>query len=181
LALTDGADGEAWEAFQAERLAQGTFCAMDPNVRPTLTPDRDAYVARIERMVKRIHLLKMSDEDLAWLYPAMSLADAFGHVASMTSARVFVLTRGAEAAWGRSGDTHVDVPAILADPLVDTVGAGDTYMATLLRQVHDMGAPGDISLGTDALAGIMTTAARAAAINCTRAGCNPPTLAELTG
>ncbi|MGR3468435.1 MAG: carbohydrate kinase family protein [Shimia sp.] len=179
LALTDGSDGEAWEAFQAQCFAQGTFCAMDPNVRPSLTPDRAAYIARLERMFARLHLLKLSDEDLSWLYPDLSLAEAFDHVAELTTARVMVLTRGAEPAWGKSGATRVEVPAVMADPLVDTVGAGDTYMATLLRQVQDLGAPRDLALNAEELTRVMTTAARAAAINCTRAGCNPPTLAEL--
>ncbi|MEO0678031.1 MAG: PfkB family carbohydrate kinase, partial [Pseudomonadota bacterium] len=60
---------------------------------------------------------------------------------------------------------------------VDTVGAGDTFMATLVRQVAERA--GDFSFDAPALETLLATASKAAAINCTRAGCQPPTLAEL--
>ncbi|MEL6913893.1 MAG: carbohydrate kinase [Pseudomonadota bacterium] len=177
LAVTGGHDAPAYEAFHRAAFARGLLTSYDPNVRPSLTPDRAGFIARLERIAAHSTLLKLSDEDLRWLYPEMTEADAFARLTALSGAPVVVLTRGPDGALGQAGEARVEIPAAPVDPLVDTVGAGDTFMATLIRQLAARA--GDHALGRDGLRTLLETASRAAAINCTRAGCNPPTLAEL--
>jgi len=177
LAVTGGDDAPAYEAFHRACYERGVLTSYDPNVRPSLTPDRDGFIARMERITAHSTLLKLSDEDLHWVYPDMTEEDAFQHLAALSGAPVLVLTRGPEGALGQVGETRVEIPAAPVDPLIDTVGAGDTFMATLIRQLVER--DGDLSFDAEGVTRLLTTASRAAAINCTRAGCQPPTLAEL--
>ncbi|MEL6607702.1 MAG: carbohydrate kinase [Pseudomonadota bacterium] len=176
-ALVSGQDAAVWEAFHAQCHAAGILTCYDPNARPSLTPDRDDFVARVERMSRHTDVLKLSDEDLGWLYPDTPLDVAFDALVSSSGAPLVVLTRGPDGAWARAGQARASVAAPTVDPLVDTVGAGDTFMATLIRQVVDR--DGDTQFDDAGLARLLTTAAQAAAINCTRAGCQPPTRPEL--
>ncbi|MEM1373959.1 MAG: carbohydrate kinase [Pseudomonadota bacterium] len=178
LAVTGGADAPVYEAYHKACHARGLMTSYDPNVRPSLTPDRDGFIARMERIARHSTLLKLSDEDLHWLYPEHTEEDAFARLAVLSSAAVVVLTKGAKGASARAGDVIADVAAAPVDPLVDTVGAGDTFMATLIRLMEARN--GDYALDTGALEDMVRAASQAAAINCTRAGCQPPTLAELT-
>ena len=177
LAVTGGDDAPAYEAFHKACFEKGFLTSYDPNVRPSLTPDREGFIARMERITTHSTVLKLSDEDLHWLYPEMTDADAFDRLARHSGAPVVVLTKGPEGAMARAGEARATVPAAPVDPLVDTVGAGDTFMATLIRLVHARS--GDYAYDGESLAQLIRVASHAAAINCTRAGCQPPTLEEL--
>ncbi|MCH2075914.1 MAG: carbohydrate kinase [Rhodobacteraceae bacterium] len=177
LAVTGGDDAPAYEVFHKACFDAGIFTSYDPNVRPSLTPDREGFIARMERITTHSTLLKLSDEDLNWLYPDKSHEDAFNWLADHSGAPVVVLTKGPDGALARAGAVRAQVPAAPVNPLVDTVGAGDTFMATLIRLVSARG--GDYSYDEASLTDLLRTASQAAAINCTRAGCQPPTLAEL--
>ncbi len=174
LALADMPDGAAWEAVFSACKARGILASIDPNVRPSLIPDRDAYLARIERMMAIADVLKISDEDLEWLYPGMDLEAIIARVRARITAPLFVVTRGPQGATGFAGGHRVDIPAAPVANLIDTVGAGDTFMATLLagavRQMPDDG---------EALRTLLVRSSTAAALNCERRGCQPPTAAEL--
>lgn len=92
------------------------------------------------------------------------------------------MTKGPDGAIAMRGDNTVNIPAPPVPGLVDTVGAGDTFMATLLAGLArtDALAPSALD-GLDAaqVEALIRRAGMAAAINCSRAGCNPPTLSEL--
>ena len=129
-----------------------------------------------------IILSELSDEDLEWLYPDKSEAEAFEHLAELSGAPLMVLTRGGEGARARSGSATVEVPAGVADPFEDTVGAGDTFAGTLLAELHRRNAMRreDVTdMGEDALRSLLQVAAKAAAINCSRSGCQPPSRDDL--
>ncbi|WP_439523872.1 carbohydrate kinase family protein [Marivita sp.] len=182
LALTDGEDAAAWEQTCTSAYAAGTLVSLDPNVRLSVITDSEGYRARIFRMMQTAHVLKLSDEDLQGLCPDMSQADALDFVRAQSSASLLVLTKGPDGASAWAGDISVDIPAPPVPGLVDTVGAGDTFMATLLAGLARIDA-----LAPDALTrldradvqGLIRRAGMAAAINCSRSGCNPPTLQEL--
>jgi len=156
---------------------------IDLNIRPGLGFERELETVRVERQIKLAHIVKASDDDLAWLYPdrvpvetARVWAAAGHHV---------IMTRGADGAtlFTPSGDTvSVKAPVI---ELVDTVGAGDSFLgATLygLQQLDALGANAEALLAKvtlDEWITLLELAARVGAITCSRAGCNPPTLAEL--
>ena len=175
LALAGGADADVWEALSARCKQAGIAVSLDPNVRAGLIADPDSYRARLARMMQLADIIKLSDEDLTWIYPDQSEQDALAQLVKDSGASVLVLTRGENgASLFHDGQWH-DEPVAPMDELKDTVGAGDTFMATMLVWLVQNGAIGQLaglSLG-DKLA-MVRRAAVAAAINCSRQGCNPP-------
>ncbi len=139
----------------------------DPNVRPSIMSDRDLYRAAVERWVSVASVVKLSYEDLHWLYEE----DEDGVVKRWLSDRasVVVVTKGSEGLRGYFGDVVIDVPAVSVD-LVDTIGAGDTIGAVVVEGVVKYGLAG---LGAN-LDSVLRRAALAASITCSRAGANPP-------
>lgn len=162
--------------------AYATLCAragdrlvmIDPNIRPGFVTDEVRYRARLARMLARADVVKISDEDMAWLGTSPAeLID--GGVALVLE------TRGAEGVVAVTGAGRVEVPAETAE-VVDTVGAGDTFNAGLLaglarERLLNRAALRAASL--DALRPCVTLGARAAAVTVSRAGANPPWEAEL--
>lgn len=183
LALTEGADADAWRAACKTAANEGRLVSLDPNVRLSVISDIEPYRERVFDMMGSAHLLKLSDEDLEGLCPDMSQEDAIAHIRSLTSARLVVLTRGGDGASAWLDDARVDRTAPPVVPkLVDTVGAGDTFMATLLSglaRIDALSPEGVNALTTDDVDTLIRRAGMAAAINCSRSGCNPPTLDEL--
>ncbi len=184
LAITDGADADAWEATMAHAHGAGLFTALDPNIRAPFIHDRAGYLERLSRLLQMADLVKLSDEDIAWIRPGEDPVEALKALAGEARAGFVVLTMGAEGAVGLVNGAEVRVPTAPVPDLKDTVGAGDTFMGTLLAQCAQRGLmtrDGLAGLTRDTAHEILTVAARAAAINCARKGCNPPTAAELVG
>ncbi|NDH20609.1 MAG: carbohydrate kinase [Rhodobacteraceae bacterium] len=176
LALIEGADADLWEQRFATLSANDVITSLDPNARPVVVKDKDQYVARLLRVMKHARVLKLSDEDLEYLAPDQPLMEAFEQICSETQAAIIILTKGADGAVVRCGSTQFDVAATQANPLVDTVGAGDTFMGTLLVEISKTGLSASElgSIAENELTRIVTRAAKAAALNCQSAGCNPP-------
>ncbi|MBL8709527.1 MAG: carbohydrate kinase [Rhodospirillaceae bacterium] len=157
------------------------FISYDPNVRPAIEPDLDIWRARLAALTGMAHLVKLSAEDAALLYPGQS-ADNLAADWTARGVRLVVMTRGGDGAVAYSG--HGCSAAVLAPAVevVDTVGAGDTFQAALLAwlQGHDALTPADAaSLDSDALRAMLGYAARAAAITCARRGADMPRAADL--
>jgi len=155
----------------------------DPNIRPALVEDAAAARTRVEHLVRLADVVKVSDEDLRWLQPDRSLADAAaGWLAAGPS--VVVVTLGGDGAFALTAGGRVSVPAPRVT-VVDTVGAGDTFMGALIDGLLDANLIGadrrqalrDVAPGV--LEGIMRRSADAAAITVSRPGADPPTRAEL--
>ncbi|MEU7928719.1 carbohydrate kinase [Micromonospora sp. NPDC049801] len=183
LALAPGA--QALEGLLArERDRGGLTLSIDLNLRPSIVTDRTAEQERVRRQVPLAHLVKASDEDLAWLYPDRSIADVMAEwrEAGVSCA---VVTRGGEGVWllAPNGVLH-EQPAVRTT-VVDTVGAGDSFTGGLLAALADIDALGDRP--TERLAAVteqqwttvLRQAATVAALTCARRGANPPTQAEL--
>ena len=157
----------------------------DPNVRPALMGGRPEAVRRVERCVALSDLVKASDEDLAWLYPGVPMPEVAARWLALGPELVLV-TKGGDGASGFSSGGTVDSPAVRT-AVVDTVGAGDSFMsATLdaLAALDLIGAgarTGLAALDSTAVAGVLTHAGRAAAVTVSRAGANPPDRQELQG
>lgn len=182
LALSGLHDGPAWaECFHAAK-ARGVFCAIDPNIRPHFITDAKAFRARLQGMLGLAGMVKLSDEDIEWLVPGQDPAQSAAEMARTLNIPLLVLTLGAKGARAYFGGQVVEQAGILADPLIDTVGAGDTFMGTMLAQIQERNLDQGHALThltAEAVQSMLHRAAKAAAINCMRAGCNPPTLAEL--
>ncbi|MEZ5190437.1 MAG: PfkB family carbohydrate kinase [Schumannella sp.] len=114
-------------------------------------------------------VVKASDEDLAWLYPRLSIAEVLSRWAA-AGPRLVVVTRGSEGADALADGAalHVDVPRVA---VADTIGAGDSFMAGLLAALLELGF-GDPSRALE-------FAARCAAVTVSRPGADPPWAREV--
>ena len=156
--------------------AQGWTISVDVNLRPKLAADLDAYVAAVKEVAALADWIKASDEDLELLgfaNPGKGTAAGIAQAFSAQGATRIALTFGGDGAWlSVDGQSAQDTAPVVR--VVDTVGAGDTFWGNCLA---------DWTLQPEAAAArvqdTLRNAMRAAAINCTRAGCQPPTRAEL--
>lgn len=153
----------------------------DPNVRPALAGGHADAVARVESFVAAAHVVKASDEDLAWLYPGRDPIELLREWTNYGPS-LAVLTRGPEGcvAVTAGGDT-VEVPGEQVS-VVDTIGAGDAFESGLLSGLADAGLASPTTIGAtrpDTLRGVLARAVRASALTCRRSGADPPTRAEL--
>jgi fructokinase len=165
------------------RSAGRVTVSYDPNARPVLMGEAGDARSRVEQFVAVADVVKVSDEDLAWLEPGRDPADVAAAWLSLGPALV-VVTRGPEGALGLCGDGLVEVPAPPV-AVVDTVGAGDAFTAGLLDALLTadlLGAERSSALrglSRTALARAVEHAGKVAAITCSRPGANPPTRSEL--
>lgn len=168
------------------RAARATATiSYDPNCRPSLMGDPAAAVRRVEGLAALSDVVKVSQEDLAWLYPGRR-HDEIGRAWLALGARLVVVTLGADGAWGSTARVAVTVSPVPVR-VVDTVGAGDAFTAGLLhacRAAGLLGAANRDRLGgvaVSGLAGMLAFASQVAGITCGRRGADPPTLADLNG
>lgn len=146
---------------------------LDPNARPALLGDHAVALRRFEEAAGLADLIKLSDEDTAWFYPGLAPEAAAEKVRSL-GPRLVVVTLGAQGALAVSEAGVVRVPAHQVE-VVDTISAGDSFMASLASSLLDLGLDGALT----ALPQVLDRAARAAAIAVSVAGPNPPRRAEL--
>jgi fructokinase len=179
LGLGSDPPGESIEAL-IERESPTRLIIVDPNVRPAVFGDRDVYRRRFERCASFAHVVKLSDVDAHWLYPGESV-EAIVEMLLAHGVRLVVLTRGADGALAKSRVDSASVGSPTVD-VVDTVGAGDSFAAGLLRWlwVNDrLDAESVGTLDASALTNGLRFAAVVGALQCARAGATPPTLAEV--
>jgi fructokinase len=153
--------------------------SFDPNIRPLVTPDRDTVRLAVERQVSLAHLVKASQEDLEWLYPDRGIEDSLA-VWTRSGPQFCVVTLGERGAIAMLGQERIVTPAPQVD-VVDTVGAGDSFMSALLSAMdrdHALGARPPIPSRSQ-LEKWLRFAAAASAITCARKGADPPTLKEV--
>jgi fructokinase len=156
----------------------------DPNCRPSILADRAATRYEAEQFASVSDVVKASDEDLRWLYPDSSLGDVLEQWIR-AGVGLMVITRGSDNALAGTASGIRLSSASDRVEVLDTIGAGDSYMAALLSELQLLGVRGPTgrsaldALSRDELAAVMTRAAAAAAITCSRAGANPPSRAEL--
>jgi fructokinase len=155
----------------------------DPNVRPALLGSPDRARPGIERLVGLSDVVKVSDEDLYWLYPDRPDEDVAREWLGLGPALV-VVTRGGRGVYAVTADLELRQPAQPID-LVDTVGAGDSFTSGLLdglRRADLIGGSRRVALAAideSTLGSVVGAAALVAAITCSRPGADPPTRAEV--
>jgi fructokinase len=163
-----------------EREHQRSVISYDPNIRSNVEPDLDLWRATLQWMLPRTHLLKVSDEDLALLYPGRPV-EQFAADALASGTPLVVVTRGGEGAIAFTARGSVVAPPVRVT-VADTVGAGDTFQAALLTWASETGrlTPAALAdIDNAALAEALGFAARAAAITCSRRGADLPRRSEL--
>lgn len=171
----------------------------DPNARPAIMGDADAVRPRIEALVALADVVKVSDEDLGWLYPGQSPADVArawlagaapttppdgGVETGSTGPALVVVTLGGEGALAVTAAGTLEVAAPRVE-VVDTVGAGDSFMGALIDGLweHDLlGAQRREALRTinpATLTAVLEQCVAVAAVTVSRAGANPPRRTEV--
>ena len=160
----------------ALRVAEFAPIVFDPNIRPAVLADRDLYEAAVEKCAAISSVIKVSDDDLAWLYPGQNYADVAARWISDGTALV-VVTRGAEGIIGFTSEGSVEVEGAKIT-VADTVGAGDTVGAIIVEAMIEKGI---LALTGEVLKATLHRAAVAAGITCSRKGAQPPYKHELKG
>lgn len=143
----------------------------DPNVRPSIQDDKGIYRASIERWIEVSTIIKLSEDDLKWLYGDEDVITKWLSLGP----ELVIVTRAEKGLSAYANGSVIEVPAVKVD-VVDTVGAGDTIGAVIVEGVLNHGSH---SLRGDLLREVLQRAAKAAAITCSRAGANPPTREEI--
>ena len=181
-ALICAEDQDAWLQVVIAAKDRGALISVDPNCRPSMIQDPVQYRQGLERILEEADLIKCSDEDLNYLYPDWTVNEA-NFFAEKYAPQLFIYTRGSSGLRGFTNlGVSVEVEAALPGKLVDVVGAGDTVQGTLLSEIDRLGLVGQQLAHLDAsqLNEILTLASRAAGVNCTRVGCQPPTRQEVS-
>ena len=158
----------------AMRTAEFAPVVFDPNIRSSVISDRDLYEAAIEKWVAISTVVKVSDDDLAWLFPDLDPLDVAKRWITDGVAMV-VITRGAQGLTAVTVDEVVNIAGIAVD-VIDTVGAGDTVGAVLVEAIVEYGV---LNLNGEILRAVLHRASVAASITCSRKGAQPPTKNEL--
>ncbi len=176
LGLTLEPVATATEAV-VERLAGDALVALDPNIRPWVVEDEDAYRDRLDRVLARSHVLKVSEEDLAWLRPGLGATEA---VRSLLEGGpgVGLLTRGPNGALVVTRTAEVAVPAPRAK-VVDTIGAGDAFGGGFLAWWSERGLGREDLDRIDVVVEATEFACLVAARTCSKPGAEPPFRSEL--
>ncbi len=156
---------------------------VDPNVRPSLVGDPIRAAHRIERQLEYADVVKASAVDVHWLYPDRGLHDIADHWRRLGSALV-VITNGPGETYAVTATDRITIPAPQTT-VIDTIGAGDAFMAGLLAALdHAQLLGGDrrselAAVDAGRLTQVLRYAAAAAALSCARPGIDPPHAAEV--
>jgi fructokinase len=161
-----------------ERLAAETLIVVDPNIRPQVIDDAEGFRARLERVLRHSHLVKVSEEDLAWLDPGRSRQAAARALLEYGPTAV-LLTRGPDGATVITAGEDTPIAPVPTE-VVDTIGAGDAFGGGFLAWWISHGL-GRAELARDELVvGAARFAAVVAARTVARAGASPPELLAVT-
>ncbi len=177
---------EAFVKREAGRNDVGApVISVDPNVRPVMIADRQAYVRRLEGWMASSTIVKISGADLEYVYPDLDRDEALRKILAFGPTLV-VTTLGMDGALavGRRSDGSAFSAAAPVVPVkvVDTIGAGDTFHAGFLSWLETHGKMSRAAvagLGEAELAEALAFANKAAALVCAKRGAEPPTLAEM--
>lgn len=187
ISLINDPAASTYEALQV-REAASRVTMIDPNFRAAFLDaqealnlgTRDAYMARVTRMMARADIVKLADEEIAKVFGAAD-QEAFAAAQLASGTKVLCVTEGSKGATAYWAGGKISVPAVKVT-VVDTVGAGDTFNAGLLVALHRAGLlakPAIAALTEVQLRDAITLGVQAAAITVSRAGANPPWAAEM--
>jgi fructokinase len=166
------------QANEAELLV-----SYDPNIRPAFVTDADETWREVTELAALSRLVKISDEDLEVLRPSESVEALARELLAGAQTELVIVTHGPHGASAYAEGYEVMVPTPQVD-VVDTVGAGDSFMAATLALLSDWGMPEDgqgslSALDEDHVRLLLSGAMAASAVTCSRRGANPPTRQEL--
>lgn len=177
LVLEPGASVLETLMHRESGVGGGRIISLDPNVRPGLIKNRKAYRRRFEKWVRLVDIIKLSRADFEFLYPRRDFEEVIGEW-FMMGISLCIVTLGGDGAIGYTasgGTAYAPTPQV---QVADTVGAGDAFIAATLSYLDQRGYLEQRekvrTLEASELADCLAFAGRAAAINCSRQGANPP-------
>ncbi|MCQ8241151.1 carbohydrate kinase family protein [Rhizosaccharibacter radicis] len=173
--------GSAYEAFFLRESGGRRVISFDPNIRESLVTNEDSFRARLDRLLARADIIKISGADLEWLMPGAAHDDVAARWLA-DGARLVVITQGANGVTGWTGRTRAHAMPI-PTRVVDTVGAGDSFMAGLLAGLHENGLlrhEALAALDEAALHHALAVGQNTASITCSRRGADSPWREELS-
>jgi fructokinase len=176
LGLTLEPIAAALEAVVTE-LAGRALVAVDPNIRPAVITDPGSFRARLGRVLAHTDLVKVSEDDLAWLDGGRSATDA-ARALLEAGPSVALVTRGGDGATIVTADAAIAIPAPAVE-VVDTIGAGDAFGGGFLAWWHERGLGAEALGDADLVVQATEFACLVAARTCARAGASPPRLTEV--
>jgi fructokinase len=146
----------------------------DPNARPVFLPPQEQALAEMLEVAALAQLVKLSDEDVEAFAPGTDTEEMAKRLLAQGRTRIVVVTHGGTAAEAFTARARVRVPSRSVE-VIDTVGAGDSFMAALIATVSDWG----LELDEGGLRALLEAAHHVAAVTVSRRGANPPTRREL--
>ncbi|RJL18053.1 carbohydrate kinase family protein [Paracoccus siganidrum] len=179
ISLVPDPCGAAIESLIGRNHA-GLPVMLDPNIRPFFITDPAAYRARLDRLLAMSDIVKLSSDDLEWLFPDLAPEEAAQQVLA-AGPRIVLQTGGASGARAIWAGGAVTAPAIRTT-VADTIGAGDTFNAGVLASLRRQGLLSKAALArisADQLQAALALGAQAAAITVSRPGANPPWAHEM--
>jgi fructokinase len=171
--------------FRETARGAGPVISFDPNIRPFMIRDKAAYVRRMEKWMAASSIVKISAADLSFVYPNLELKQALQKILAL-GPRLLITTLGAEGATAilrRNDNSVIRAQAPIVDlPVVDTIGAGDTFHGAFLswlEQNGKMSLSALASLSEQELYDALYFANKAASLVCSKQGAEPPFLDEV--
>jgi fructokinase len=167
--------------YLIEREYKHRVISIDPNVRPSFVTNKDQYITRLERLISFATIVKVSNEDIAWLYPNSTPNEIISKWID-SGPNLIILTSGPKGSYAlTSSGIKVNSPAH-PTAIADTVGAGDSFMSALLwwlleKKFLDLEVIKNIT--KKEISNLLTFSNEAASITCGRSGANPPFAYEI--
>lgn len=177
--------GAGQVADLVRRAGAETIVTFDPNLRPALLPAEREVRGRFDEFASMSAVVKLSDEDASYLWPGVARDEVIARLLEL-GVQVAVVTGGADGALLATASARVHVPST-ASQVVDTIGAGDSFMAGLIHMVLGrpssvgtaVNGPPSLDLGRDELTEVGRFAALCAGVTVSHAGAYAPTVAEV--
>lgn len=179
ISLLGASSGPYYQRLLTE-TAQRVPVMLDPNIRPNFIEDEAAYRRELDGLFPHVRILKVSDEDLAWIAGLKSVEEKIQEILDFGT-DLILITKGGDGIDAVGRHLRVAAPAQKAE-IVDTVGAGDTFTAGFLSALQEEKLFETLlTISEDQLRRALDRGAKAAAITVSRDGANPPWRDELLG
>jgi len=175
-------DANIWLTVAKTAAKKGAFISMDPNVRPSLVPDFEAYKTRLADFFDLAHLIKLSVEDLEALDKHLSVEEHCRALLARENCEMVIVTNGERGSEAYSHHAYGHADVYKTGTFGDTVGAGDSLMAgvlTILAERGDLVPERVAKLNGLAISDILRFGSVVAGLNCEKKGAHPPTRGQV--